>query len=212
MRTKQIPPHKQTGFTLLEVLVSVLILSFGMLGLVGMQAFALHSNSEARIYSQAINHARELAEMMRGNNQIATKTGASNPYLINATAADTTPPSLPPNTSNTCLKVGATPCVSTKAVADSQMTDWLSRLNQALPGARVSVCFDSQPYDSNGQPTWTCTPGTTGTDEVIMIKIGWTMRAIDSTRTGNDAFLRATNHPPQIVIPVTGGNPLGLTP
>ncbi|MBS7349208.1 MAG: type IV pilus modification protein PilV [Comamonas sp.] len=194
--------HRQAGFTLLEVLVSILILSFGMLGLVGMQAFALQSNREARIYSQAINHARELAEMLRGNNQIAIKTGSSdNPYLTTT---------LSPSNVNSCLKVGSTPCTSTKAVAESQMTDWLSRLNNALPGARVSVCFDSQPYDSNGLPTWTCTPGAAGTDEVIMIKIGWTMRALDSSQTGDNALLRATSNPPQVVIPVTGGNPFAL--
>lgn len=174
-----------------------------MLGLVGMQAFALHSNHEARIYSIAINHARELAEMMRGNNQVSTKTGTENPYLTTTLA---------PSNSNTCLKVGATPCASAKAVAEAQMTDWLSRLSTALPGARVSVCFDSQPYGNNGLPTWTCTPGTTGTDEVVMIKIGWTMRAMDTTQTGDNAFLRATNNPPQVVIPVTAGNPFGLTP
>ena len=32
------------GFTLVEVLVSIVVLSFGMLGIVGVQAFALQSN------------------------------------------------------------------------------------------------------------------------------------------------------------------------
>lgn len=200
---RPLTPPRQKGFTLIEVLVAVLILSFGMLGLVGMQAFALHNNRESRIYTQAINHARELAEMMRGNNQVATKTGSNNPYLTTT---------LTPATANTCLKVGGTPCASAKAVAESQMTDWLSRLSTALPGARVSVCLDSQPYGTNGLPTWTCTPGTAGTDEVVMIKIGWTMRATDSSLTGDAALLRATNNPPQVVIPVTGGNPFALTP
>lgn len=181
--------------------MAVLILSLGMLGLVGMQAFALHSNREARLYSQAINHARELAEMMRGNNLVATKTGSDNPYLTT---------SLSPSSANTCLKVGSTPCASAKAIAESQMTDWLSRLSNSLPGARVSVCFDSQPYSSNGQPTWTCTAGTAGTDEVVIIKIGWTMRALDNNQTGDNAFMRATNNPPQVVIPVTGGYPFDL--
>ncbi|MBY0409356.1 MAG: type IV pilus modification protein PilV, partial [Burkholderiaceae bacterium] len=73
------------GFTLIEVLVSIVVLSFGMLGMVGVQAFALQSNREARLQSQATNLARELAEMMRGNNQVGIQTAtADNPYLISA--------------------------------------------------------------------------------------------------------------------------------
>ena len=41
------------GFSLVEVLVAIVILSFGMLGMVGMQAFALQSNRDARLQSQA---------------------------------------------------------------------------------------------------------------------------------------------------------------
>lgn len=200
---KKISSHRQTqGFTLIEVLVSVLILSFGMLGLVGMQAFALQSNREARLYSQGINYARELAEMMRGNNQISiARLAADNPYLTDSL----TPPD------NTCLTVGSDACDTAKDVAEAQMHDWLSRLDAALPGARVAVCFDSAPYDATtGQPVWDCTAGSTGNEEIAVIKIGWTMRALDTSQNDANALVRAANNPPQIVIPVTGGNPFDL--
>lgn len=200
---KKISSHRQTqGFTLIEVLVSVLILSFGMLGLVGMQAFALQSNREARLYSQGINYARELAEMMRGNNQVSiARLAADNPYLTDSL----TPPD------NTCLTVGSEACDTAKDVAEAQMHDWLSRLDAALPGARVAVCFDSAPYDSTtGQPVWDCTAGSTGNEEIAVIKIGWTMRALDTSQNDANALVRAANNPPQIVIPVTGGNPFDL--
>lgn len=200
---KKISSHRQTqGFTLIEVLVSVLILSFGMLGLVGMQAFALQSNREARLYSQGINYARELAEMMRGNNQVSiARLAADNPYLTDSL----TPPD------NTCLTVGSDACDTAKDVAEAQMHDWLSRLDAALPGARVAVCFDSAPYDATtGQPVWDCTAGSTGNEEIAVIKIGWTMRALDTSQNDANALVRAANNPPQIVIPVTGGNPFDL--
>lgn len=200
---KKISSHRQTqGFTLIEVLVSVLILSFGMLGLVGMQAFALQSNREARLYSQGINYARELAEMMRGNNQVSiARLAADNPYLTDSL----TPPD------NTCLTVGSEACDTAKDVAEAQMHDWLSRLDAALPGARVAVCFDSAPYDATtGQPVWDCTAGSTGNEEIAVIKIGWTMRALDTSQNDANALVRAANNPPQIVIPVTGGNPFDL--
>ena len=43
----------QQGFSLVEVLVAIVVLSFGLLGMVGMQAFALQSNQEARLQGQA---------------------------------------------------------------------------------------------------------------------------------------------------------------
>lgn len=203
---KKFSSHRQSqGFTLIEVLVSVLILSFGMLGLVGMQAFALQSNRDARLYSQGINYARELAEMMRGNNQVSiARLAADNPYLTDS-ETQLTPPT------ETCLKVGTEACATAKKVAESQMRDWISRLDAALPGARVAVCFDSAPYDTTtGQPVWDCTAGSTGDEEIAVIKIGWTMRALDASLSDANALVRAANNPPQIIIPVTGGNPFDL--
>lgn len=52
------PIRQSLGFTLVEVLVAIMVLSFGMLGLVGMQAFALQSNREARLQAQAAMLAR----------------------------------------------------------------------------------------------------------------------------------------------------------
>ncbi len=194
---------RQQGFTLIEVLVAVLILSFGMLGLVGMQAFALQSNRDAKLYSEATNLARELAEMMRGNNLIAIQTNASdNPYLTTK---------LETNTAQTCLQVGSS-CSSTKAVAEAQITEWSARVRNALPGARVAICFDAAPYDDIGLPQWNCTAGTSGVDEVIVLKLGWTLRSTDSGANNANAQIRATsnNSRPQIIVPVTGGNPFPL--
>lgn len=70
-----------TGFSLVEVLVSIVVLSFGLLGMVGMQAAALQSNREARLQSSAVVLVRELAETIRGNKVEGIKPTASNPYI-----------------------------------------------------------------------------------------------------------------------------------
>ena len=196
------------GFSLLEVLISVIMLSFGVLGMVGLQAAALKSNRDARLQSEALGLARELAEMMRGNNQIGIKSAAAdNPYLLAATSP------LAVATPSYCLRVGnaATGCTATKDVASAEMTDWLARVDSELPGARVTVCFDSQPYDANGMPQWTCTPGVAGTDEVVVIKMGWTRQSTDRSKTGAAMLERAsdTGSRPNVLFPVTSGNPLG---
>ena len=195
------------GFTLIEVLVAIAILSFGMLGMVGIQAFALQANRDARIQAQAVVFARELAEMMRGNKAVAVLTTAtSNPYLgsFSSPLALATP--------NYCLRVAnaATGCTSTTDIASAEMTDWLTRVDAALPGARVVVCYDSAPYDSNGLPKWACTSPTGGSNDIAVIKIGWTRTNTDRSQTGSNALLTAadTDSRPYIILPVTSGNSL----
>lgn len=55
------------GFTLIEVMVSVLILLVGMLGVVGMQMLSLQANQGAYFRSQAIYIASEILDSMRAN-------------------------------------------------------------------------------------------------------------------------------------------------
>lgn len=190
----------ESGFTLVEVLVAIVILAFGMLGTVGMQAFAIQANRDARLQAQAVAFARELAEMMRGNKEIAVKTtAAANPYLV--TSMTMASPSY-------CMRVAnaSTGCTSTLDVASAEMTDWLARVAAELPDARVTVCFDGAPYDANGLPQWTC--NATGADEIVFIKIGWTRAVTDKSQTGSAALERASDSGsrPYVVFPVTSGS------
>lgn len=63
--------RKQTGFTLIEILVTVIVLSIGLLGLAGLQATALSFNSTAYQRSQATILAYDIAEQMRANAKAA---------------------------------------------------------------------------------------------------------------------------------------------
>ena len=68
---------RQRGFSLLEVLVAVLILSIGLLGLAGLQTTSLQMNHSAHYASQAQFYAQEIVEAMRAN-PTAAKQGAYN--------------------------------------------------------------------------------------------------------------------------------------
>lgn len=59
--------REQGGFTLIEVLVSVLILLVGLLGVVGMQMLSLQANQGAYFRSQAVYIASELLDAIRAN-------------------------------------------------------------------------------------------------------------------------------------------------
>ena len=75
--------QKQTGFTLIEVLVTVIVLSIGLLGLAGLQAVALKFGSASYQRSQATVLIYDIIERMRvanPNSRLATinciKSGA----------------------------------------------------------------------------------------------------------------------------------------
>lgn len=187
------------GFSLIEVLVSIVVLSFGLLGMVGMQSAALKANREAKLQSSAVVLAREAADMIRGNKNVGILTTA-NPYIGDFSNPGGTTP-LEPATPSYCLSVGSAACGTAADVATAQMTEWLARVDAELPGARVKVCFDTAPYDSNGLPQWNCTAGTGG---VVVIKIGWTRGSTNRAATGTSAFDRASI--PAIILPVTPGN------
>lgn len=59
--------NKNTGFTLIEVLIAMLVLGVGLLGLAGLQASSLRNNQSAYNRSQATELAYDLADRMRAN-------------------------------------------------------------------------------------------------------------------------------------------------
>lgn len=179
-------PAGEGGFTLLEVLVAIVVLSFGVLGAVGLQAAALQANKEARYQSAAVALGRELGDLMRGNKDIAITSGVGNPYLVDYTG--TLPTGNP----------ACAPCVSPTEVAQFNMRDWLTRVSDVLPGARVVVCFDATPYTSaDGLPQWTCT----NNGGLAVVKIGWTRQSTNAAATEPERAVR-----PVVVIPLIAGS------
>lgn len=63
--------QKERGFSLIEVLVALLILSVGLLGIAGMQTLSVQMNVSARQSSQATFLAYEIIDRMRANRQAA---------------------------------------------------------------------------------------------------------------------------------------------
>lgn len=181
------------GFTLLEVLVSILVLSIGVIGMVGLQAASLQVSRDSGQQAAAVRLASELGEMMRANPYASL--AATSPYLMNTFNA------VPAFTAN-CF---ANPCANANLVAQSDVSDWLLRLRGSdavdppirgeVPGAHVVVCSDSAPYTAAGIPRWACTAG-----GPIVVKIGWTRAGLDRSRNNFDV---ATV--PSVVVALTPG-------
>lgn len=184
----------QNGFTLIEVLVAIVILSIGVLGAVGMQAAAMQSNKEVRYQAIAGTLARELAEKMRGNHAVGVKiSAAENPYLLNTTFTSASTVSAPtPNCFTDACPTGI-------QIAAWDIYEWQLRLIDALPSPRVRICMDKDPFTATGEPKWACTD----TGDIAMLKLSWNR----ANAQGTTEFTSNAATPPLIVLPLTAGSP-----
>jgi type IV pilus assembly protein PilV len=143
--------RSQGGFTLIEVLVSALILSIGLVGVAGLQALSLKNNQSAYMRSQASALAYDLADRMRTNVAGAT-AGFYDPAQAATHASCSTP-------------TGCTPQQS----AENDLAEWNAALAENLPMGTGFVCIDSTPYDGSGVGDPQCD----GTGTRHSIKIWW---------------------------------------
>lgn len=108
------------GITLIEVLVTVVVLAFGMLGLAGLQATSLRNNHSAFLRTQATYMAYDIFDRMRANRVEAVDNG-----FYNVTLADTAA-----NTSGTTL-------------TEYDVNNWLAALGSSLPEGDGSINCDT---------------------------------------------------------------------
>jgi len=77
-KTQFMTLSRSAGFTLIEVLVSVLVLSIGLLGLASLQATSLRFNNDSSAQTQASYLASDMADRMRANvNKLAAYVAQS---------------------------------------------------------------------------------------------------------------------------------------
>lgn len=148
--------QSKSGFTLLEVLIAMLILSFGLLGLASLQMFGLRNNQSAYFRTQATQLAYDMADRMRAN----TIAVSNNQYNNQA------------ETTDNCVTNFCTPA----QMAGYDIAQWNSALvNSGLPGVVGIVCRDSTPADGSSTA-----PACDNTGNTYAIKIWW-----DDDRSGN---------------------------
>ncbi len=142
---------RQSGFTLIEVLVAVIVLSIGLVGVAGLQAVSLKNNQSAFMRSQASALAYDLADRMRANVPGAN-AGMYDPTAKAATASCKTP----------------TGC-TTQQMAQNDLFEWDAAITTYLPVGQGFVCIDSTPNDGTAFGDPQCD----GTGTLFAIKIWW---------------------------------------
>lgn len=85
-------PDRQRGVTLIEILVTLIVLSVGLLGLAALQSFSLQAGQVSLLRTQATNFAYEVADHARANRSVvATSGNVPNADLWNARVAQLLP-------------------------------------------------------------------------------------------------------------------------
>lgn len=146
-------PRGQRGFSLLEILVTMLILTIGLLGLAGLQVFAQRSGQEAYQRAQAMVILGDVMDRINTNRAaatcyaITTSTTAGTPYLGTAAGGGKYAPS-----GFSCPALATNPNAVARASLDiTAIDDMLLGAAEtaggakagAMIGARACIGFDS---------------------------------------------------------------------
>jgi type IV pilus assembly protein PilV len=119
MNPSNVQRRRSGGFTLVEVLVTLVILSVGLLGIAALHTASLRNNLDSALRSQASALAADVADRMRGN-RIAALDGLYNLALTDATPTLTGSPTL----------------------AQRDLNAWRTLLAQMLPNGTGAVALD----------------------------------------------------------------------
>ena len=123
-------PRTQTGVALIEALVAVLILSIGVLGMVGMQSASIRYEQNSWARSAVSSQVGDIADRIRANPNAAvdayvkTNTYASERSSINTDATYLV-------SAVNCLTTICTPA----QLAIYDMVEWRKSLNKLVPGS-----------------------------------------------------------------------------
>jgi type IV pilus assembly protein PilV len=120
------------GFTLIEVLISLLIVTLGLLGLAGMQAVAQRAEMDSYQRAQALVLAQDMVDRLNANRKVAGcyafTAAAGSPYAGTGASAPT------------CTAVFGT--ATQRAQANADMLAWHNLLTgaaEALSGNQVGA-------------------------------------------------------------------------
>lgn len=122
---------RSAGFSLLEVLIALVILSVGLLGIAGLLSGTMKSNSSAYMRTQATVLAYSVIDRMR-----------SNLPAVQNTTYDVSMPAAPATSGSSACDTTA--CAS-PALAAYDISQWEQELAESLPGGRGSITTNVSP-------------------------------------------------------------------
>jgi len=174
----------QAGFSLVEVMVALLVISIGMLGVAKMQALALASTGTAKTRSLASIEAASLASTIHADRRYwFYLTGALTVTVSSAGAVastqDTSLNSTAAARPTPCTAVPpATPCTAAQ-IAAQDLGEWADGIIGILP--------------PNSASTISCTAPSATTTVECAIRITWTENVVSSDIGQSSSATQAQN-------------------
>lgn len=122
--------NQQSGATMIEALVSILVLSLGLLGMAGLQLNAMSYQRSSWVTHRIAELTGDISERIRAN-----PTGAADGnYTYTATYSAAKSATIP---SNSCRTSGAD--CTTAQIAGDDLSAWLLKAQNALPGGAARL-------------------------------------------------------------------------
>lgn len=118
----------QSGFSMIEVLISIIVMSFGLLGIGGLMVSGVNNSTGSDLASRATQSASEIMDAMRANSALNTPTNSK--YIVGW------------GTTLTSL--------SSAAPEDVDRLQWLTTLRRDLPGGDGNIQRDTDVNVTNG--------------------------------------------------------------
>ncbi len=153
------------GFTLVEVLVSIIVIAVGLLGIAKLEALAFSNTGVSSLRSLAAIEASSLAAIMHADRIYWGTANPTNPCTVAApcTVAETgASPTITFGTAGSltsptvCTTASTTPAACTPIVlAEYDFFQWGTALSSVLPNASASVtCTTTTPVECQIVITW----------------------------------------------------------
>lgn len=134
----QRPTFFYKGFTLIEVLVTLIVLSVGLLSLAGLQVFGLRTSHSASLRTQATIQSYDIIDRMRANLRGVQDGNYDKPTQAGSAGAVKT----------ACEAItGTTTGCSAQDMASHDLFKWNQAIADVLPSGVGVVCIDTTPED-----------------------------------------------------------------
>jgi len=170
---RELHASSSRGFTLTEVMVSVVVICVGLLGIAKMQALALNNTNTSRLRSLAAMEAASLAASMHSNREYWGSTAPASLTLTQLTIASSDAVLQSQATTDlgnltACVGTSGSGAVCTaQQLAGYDVANWANDLNVLLPNVTATVL---------------CPPLAADTPLACTIQISWSEYAVAMTQ------------------------------
>lgn len=153
--------NRQRGFSMIEVLITLVLVSIGILGMVAMQGRAISYTQDSVQRNTAASLADDLMEQMRARradvlNGLGVPNASSSFYKAAGTA----------------FPAAAASCTTTPTVITQQLGCWAAKAGAALPGA--SDLLTSDFYICRSAAPGSCSSNN-NSGSAIEIRVAWSV-------------------------------------